>query len=121
MVRFPGTTPEVTPVAIGALAWRSARLDLLPGDDPAAVDVAQPRREQRQDRGDPGVARGGLRCAHEEHLPFPALRGEENRHDLQHAKEAGQAGEAEDGGEESEASGNGGDDTDGDDTKGDES
>ena len=36
VVRFAGTTPEVTPVAIGALAWRSARLDLLPGDDPAA-------------------------------------------------------------------------------------
>ena len=36
IVDLAGAAPEATPLPTGALAWRSAILDLLPSDDPAA-------------------------------------------------------------------------------------
>ena len=46
----PGAPPDVTPVATGAVCWRGERLELLPGDDPAArLDRLLPPPAARRD------------------------------------------------------------------------
>lgn len=46
----PGAVPEVAPVPTGRMAWRARALDLLPGDDPAALlDALLPPVGARRD------------------------------------------------------------------------
>jgi hypothetical protein len=46
----PGAPPEVAPVATGSLRWRTERLDLLPGEDPAArLERVLPPAAERRD------------------------------------------------------------------------